>query len=372
MTQFNNSSIKTKQYSFKNRLVIVLTIFIVFTVSVPNLFSQINIDTEKDFQLMFYNVENLFDIYDDSITVDEEFLPKGNHYWSSKRFWTKINQIAKVTAIIGQGEMPDIIGVCEIENRYVLEKLTKNTGLKNYNYGIIHKDSPDFRGIDVGLLYRKSTFYPLSYEAIRINFKNEPNKKTRDLLYVQGKILSKHELLNDTLHIFINHWPSRRGGQMLSETYRLQVAQVLRSKVDSLFNKYPKPNIIIMGDFNDYIDNKSIKETLGAQTDFQTPENSKLYNLSYYLSKQKDVLGTHKIFGHWGILDQIIVSGGLLQEQSVYTRPEMAHIFISDFLLEEDEAQVGKKPKRTYIGMKYNGGFSDHLPVYLNLKFSEK
>ncbi len=173
------------------------------------------------YKIMFYNVENLFDTYDDSLINDEEFLPEGDRFWNNHKYYSKLNNIYKVIVAVGGWQPPAIIGLCEIENRTVLNDLVNNTPLVKFEYQIIHKESPDRRGIDVGLLYRKELFQPISYEAIPINFPNNPESKTRDILYVKG-IAEK----SDTLNIFINHWPSRWGGQLESEDRRLFVASV--------------------------------------------------------------------------------------------------------------------------------------------------
>ncbi|HAF29210.1 MAG TPA: hypothetical protein DCG75_09205 [Bacteroidales bacterium] len=314
---------------------------------------------------MFYNVENLFDTYNDSSINDEEFLPEGDRFWSNHKYYSKLTNIYKVIIAVGGWEPPAIVGLCEIENRKVLNDLVNNTPLVKFEYQIIHKESPDRRGIDVGLLYREELFQPISYEAIPINFPDSPESKTRDILYVKG-IVKK----TDTLNIFINHWPSRWGGQLESEDRRIFVASVLKSKVDSIFNSNPESNIIITGDFNDYPNNKSINEVLNASQDFNQIDSIQLYNLSSYFYKSKNI-GSHKYQGEWGVLDQFIVSGNLLsQEHKFYTTLNDIHIFNADFLLEPDEGYYGYMPKRTFIGYKYNGGFSDHLPTYLILNFN--
>jgi hypothetical protein len=321
---------------------------------------------EVSYKVMFYNAENLFDTYDDSLINDEEFLPEGDRFWNNHKYYSKLTNIYKVIVAVGGWEPPAIIGLCEIENRKVLNDIVNNTPLVKFEYQIIHKESPDRRGIDVGLLYRKELFQPISYEAIPINFPDNPESKTRDILYVKG-IVKK----TDTLNIFINHWPSRWGGQLESEDRRLFVASVLRAKVDSIFKSNPKSNIIITGDFNDYPDNKSINEVLNASQDFNQIENIQLYNLSSYLYKSKNI-GSHKYQGEWGVLDQFIVSGNLLSEEhKFYTTLDDIHIFKADFLLEPDEGYYGYMPKRTFIGYKYNGGFSDHLPTYLILNLNK-
>lgn len=315
---------------------------------------------------MFYNVENLFDTYNDSLTNDEEFLPEGVRYWDNYKYYNKINNIYKVIAAVGEWNLPAVIGLCEIENKKVLNDIVNNTPLVKYEYKIIHKNSPDRRGIDVGLLYRQDLFNPIGKEFIPINFPQNPESKTRDILYVKG-VASE----TDTLHIFVNHWPSRWGGQLESEDRRLLVASVLKSKVDSVFNINTHANIIITGDFNDYPENKSLKDVLDAKLSYDQISEGNLYNLSHNLAKSQNI-GTHKYQGEWGVLDQFIVSGNLLNPNNkIYTQVGDVNIFNADFLLEQDESNFGFMPKRTFIGYKYNGGFSDHLPTYLILNFND-
>ncbi len=315
-----------------------------------------------DMRIMFYNTENLFDTFDDTLKNDESFLPDREHYWTASKYYKKLNNISKVITAVGQWELPEIIGLCEIENRKVLEDLIRKTGLKKFNYRIIHKESPDKRGIDVGMLYRPDKFNPLSYQAVRVTFPFDANKPTRDILYVKGTNIYK-----DTLHIFINHWPSRWGGQAETDRKRKFAASVLRAKVDSLFKADKNPNIIIMGDLNDYPTNNSVTEVLKAKTYFDDIQKESLYNLAWYLQEVKGK-GTHKHSGEWGVLDQIIVSGSLLSsDNKINTTPDNAHIFDASFLLEQDNNYTGQKPFRTYIGFKFHDGYSDHLPVYIDL-----
>ena len=190
----------------------------------------------------------------------------------------------------------------------------------------------------------------------------DSDRKTRDLLYVKGKTPN-----DDTLYVFVNHWPSRWSGQLESEPARIFVAKTVKHKTDSILNSNPDAKIILMGDFNDEPENKSLSEVLQAQLTYDKIVNNKLYNISYYLQKNKG-LGSHKYQGTWGLLDQFVVSGDLLNDhKSLHTSLENVHIFNQDFLLEKDETYVGFKPYRTFVGYKYNGGFSDHLPIYLDL-----
>ncbi len=319
-----------------------------------------------DYRIMFYNAENLFDTYNDSLKRDDEFLPDGAKYWSFRKYRKKLSNIAKVITAIGGWEPPEIVGLCEIENRYVLDGLVRFSPLAKLKYKIIHKESPDKRGIDVALLYLKDKFKPIKYVAIPIVFP-DPSKKTRDILYVKGKTI-----YNDTLHIFVNHWPSRWGGQLESEDRRILVASVLRKNIDSLLKSDINPKIIIMGDLNDYPTNKSLIETLNAKIKYDKIKNEELYNLAYYMQENKG-LGTHKHAGEWGVLDQIIISGSLLNKNmKIHTTIDDAHVFEAKFLLEVDENNVGFRPFRTYIGFRFHDGYSDHLPVYIDLFKSNK
>lgn len=325
---------------------------------------KVNFDQERgDYRIMFYNCENLFDIFDDSLKRDDDFTPEGAKHWNYRKYQKKISNIAKVITAVGGWQPPEIVGVCEIENRYVLESITQFSPLKKHNYQIVHRESPDRRGIDVGLLYLPDRFKPIDYEAVRVNFPPELGKKTRDILYVKGETV-KH----DTLHIFVNHWPSRWGGQMETDAKRMFVASIVRHKADSIFETNPKANIIIMGDLNDFPEDRSLMESLKCKVDFDGEYiDNELYNLAYYLQEEKGKF-SHRYQGEGGILDQIIVSGALFNpKNSIQTTKDNANVFDADFLLEDDEMFVGKKPFRTYIGMRFHDGYSDHLPVYIDL-----
>jgi predicted extracellular nuclease len=318
------------------------------------------IEKRGDFRVMFYNAENFFDTKHDSLKNDYEFLPDGKKFWDNRKLYEKINNLSKVITAVGQWEQPELVGMCEIENQNVLEMLVSNSPIFKTHYKIVHKESPDHRGIDVALLYRKERFTPIKFETFEIKMPFSPSTKTRDLLYVKGLVLGK-----DTLHVFVNHWPSRWGGQLESEAKRVFVAQKLKSITDSIFKLNNKANILIMGDFNDEPENISIKNYLRAGLEEQTPANdTSLYNLTAILHK-KTGQGTHKYQGTWGVLDQMIVSGALLNKQNkIYTSYNNSHIYIAPFLLEPDLKYTGEQVKRTYIGYSYHGGFSDHLPVY--------
>jgi len=315
--------------------------------------------TEKqNFKIMCYNVENFFDCVHDSLSDDKEFLPSGIRGWNTTKYEKKQANIARVITSIGGWDAPALVGLCEIESEKCLYDLTHYSGLKNLRYKYLHYDSPDPRGIDVALLYQPTQFKPLHSEAIKISIPQAPEFKTRDILFVKGQIPS-----GDTLNVFICHFPSRLEGEIESEDKRKFVASVIRSKVDMLFSQYNKPNIVIMGDFNDFPSSSSIIDVLKANPLSESISGDRLYNLMYKMHIEGT--GTNKHLGEWGALDQIIVSGKLLDSSgSLFTTQKDAHIFEVGFLLENDPTYLGKQPFRTYTGMKYHDGYSDHLPVY--------
>ena len=324
---------------------------------------ELKVDTlsRSELQFMFYNVENLFDTADDPHKVDNEFLPDGNKHWTYYRYKHKLNNIYKVIMAVGESNAPALVGLCEIENRDVLDDLTLNTPLLKMDYSIVHHESPDQRGIDVALLYRDKYFKVLYEEAIGIKFEDNNRKKTRDILYVKGLVFKK-----DTLHVFVNHWPSRRGGQKQSDGSRMTVALKLKHKTDSILLANPNAKIIICGDFNDEPEDDSLQEGLMALPLEKKDTLSVLYNLSPM--PHNNISGTLKYRGRWNVFDQFIVSEALLNEDKGVNTTFKDYIVFSDgFLLQPDEKYTGKQPFPTYRGVNYLGGFSDHLPVCLKL-----
>lgn len=311
---------------------------------------------------MFYNVENLFDIKNDSLTNDDEFTPEGERHWTNNRLNRKLINTSKVILNASGWKAPTIIAICEVENRYVLDRLRKETPLNSISYKIIHKESPDFRGIDVAMLYNPEEFYPLAYDYYPLSNKKEEIINSREILYVTG-ILGG----TDTLHIFVNHWPSRYSGIMETRELRNGAASLLREKIDLLFAANRNPKIVVLGDFNDQPNDESMAKYLQAKTVSNTFLNTALYNLSAEWLNAEN--GTLKYQSQWFVFDQVIVSGGILNaKKGIYTKPEWASICTLPFLFEQDEKYGGKKPARTYVGYKYNGGFSDHFPVLLKLQ----
>ena len=309
------------------------------------------------FNVLFWNTENLFDCKHDSLKNDTDFLPTSLKRWNSYKYWQKLKALSKGIIATGQWNPPSLVGLCEVENDSVLFDLTQRTPLRNLGYKYLITNSKDFRGIDVALLYQPEFFRLITHRAISVGLLPVGHRPSRDLLHVTGKVWS-----GDTLDIFVVHLPSRYGGQKHSEPNRIHVAQILKNHVDTLWHTRTNPLVLIMGDFNDYPSNNSIYTTLGAKEPSLPYQAQQLYNL--VARKRKKNWGTYKFKAHWGVLDQFIVSGNLLDSLSnCYTSEETTQIITYPFLLIEDKKFGGYKPFRTYNGMKYQGGYSDHLPV---------
>ena len=317
----------------------------------------------------FYNVENLFHPTNDSLTADDDFTPEGSYHWGYKRYFKKINNIAKVLIAMGKGSPPGIVGVAEIENDRVLHDLCRRSPLQKFSYRFVHHDSPDRRGVDVALLYRDSLVTVLHEEAIPVVFPFEPNTRNRDLLYALVRLSC-----GDSLHIIVNHWTSRFGGYAATIPKRNFYADVARCLVDSLLAHHPHANILLMGDFNDYPTDESMERHLKAHNPLKsaTFADDTLFNLMCHFVAQNNV-GSHKHEDFWGCLDQIIVTGRMINGQGrLQIANGVPHIFNDSFLLVPDEKYGGVKNYRTYSGPRYIGGFADHLPVYVRIVTSTK
>jgi len=313
---------------------------------------------KKAFVAMFYNVENLYDTSNDPKTNDDEFTPVGKVPWTEERLNTKINHIGQVISDISKPAMPDVIGFAEVENQQVLSMLTASAALSKTRYSIVHYDSPDERGIDVALLYNPLTFKIVTSEPLSVTLPG--NDLTRDILYVKGKIAT-----GEILHIFINHWPSRREGSDLSEPKRMAAASVLRTKTDALQKADKNANILIMGDFNDEPSDNSITKGIGAISPGPAISVNAMYSLLYPEFKN----GKGSLFyKDWDLFDQVIVSGNMLsRKKGLHTSAQDAGIYSADYLLFKNK-NGEPRPNRT-MGDKYFGGYSDHLPVYVKLFF---
>lgn len=326
------------------------------------------------FRVMSYNVENLFDCRHDTLKEDREFLPDAIRHWNYARYRKKLDDIARVIIAAGQWEAPALVALCEVENDTVLRDLTARSVLREADYRYLMTRSPDPRGIDVALLYQRHLFKPVAHRNIPVPQPRKNSRPTRDILHVTGQLLNL-----DTLDVFVCHFPSRSEGAKETEPYRLQAARLVRQAADSLLHARRQPQILIMGDFNDYPYNKSVRQVLGARPlpgndDRDTapsaavqPDSHALYHLLAHRAARTKRFGSYKYQGEWGLIDHIIVSGTLLRPDAPCHTLE-GHVFAPDFLLTPDKKYGGRQPFRTYYGMKYQGGYSDHLPVWADFR----
>ena len=310
------------------------------------------------YTIAFYNLENLFDTIDDPDTLDDEYTPKGFRKWTNKRYKTKLFKLAKTISEIGlesTKKVPVLVGVAEVENEMVMEDLIQSGPLQGINYGFVHYDSPDERGIDTALIYHKDYFEVLASEAITLMVYN-PNgvrDTTRDILYVHGK------LNGEEVHVFVNHWPSRRDGETETDYKRIEAAETILRFMKGVESRHEDPNYIIMGDFNDDPTSKSIKTLM---------KSNRLYNpMDKLFSPDR---GSANYKRSWMLFDQIIVSHNFFNYKKGTHSFAHANIFDGHFLTQFKGKYKGS-PFRTYAGRKYLGGYSDHFPVYIQLKFNK-
>lgn len=309
----------------------------------------------------FYNLENLFDTHDDPQIQDEEFTPHGEKNWTPDKYQDKLSRLARVLQSI-QHELKEIplavLGVCEIENQKVLEDLVRHPSLKNKYLKIVHRDSRDFRGIDVALLYRSEYFQVLHVKAYPVHLPPDGDRQriTRDILLVKG--LLKNQLMFFT----VNHWPSRRGGEVLTTPFRNEAARINKHIADSIRLTHPDAGVIVMGDLNDNPDDHSIKKTLSAKPEIEKLIESDFYNPFFENYRKGE--GTGAFDDRWGLFDQIIISENLAKKHPTSQWQYRSNrIFRKSFMLERD-GHYKNYPKRTFSGNVYNYGYSDHFPVY--------
>lgn len=316
------------------------------------LIPAVSVPAQSRFRVMTYNVENLFDARHDTLKNDDEFLPEGERKWDSRKYWDKLQKIAKVIAAVGEEQLPDLVALCEVENDSCLTDLTQRSVLRRAGYRYVMTQSRDARGVDVALLYQPARFRPLLVENIDVHPEEIGQKPTRDILHVTGLLQS-----SDTLDVYVCHMPSRGGGKEETEPFRIHTASLLRTSVDVILKERKLPRLLIMGDFNDYPHDRSLSQVLKAQRPAEgkgNPSPKNLYNLSYDIKP-----GTYRYQGEWNTLDHLIVTGNML--------PARGRVFMSEWLLEKDNTYGGYKPFRTYLGPRYLGGYSDHLPVFVDL-----
>ena len=313
--------------------------------------------------LAFYNVENLFDTVNDTLIFDDDRTPKGKYKWTQKRYQTKIANVSKVLSKIGQdvtSTSPDIIGLCEVEKRAVLDDLIQHPNLNTKDYGVIHIDSPDERGIDVALLYKKSSFLPDSFKSHRLLLFNDEGFRdyTRDQLVVSGL------LDEDQIYFIINHWPSRSGGEARSKPFRKKAAELNKKIIDSIRAIDFNAKIISMGDFNDDPKDASFKKVLKTKGRTKQLDSLSLFNPMEKLFKKG--VGSLAYRDKWNLFDQFFFTSNLINDKKLnYSFWKVG--FYSPSYLKTKNGKYKNYPFRTYVGATYQGGYADHFPVYLYL-----
>ena len=318
------------------------------------------------YAVAFYNLENLFDTINQPNTNDEEFTPSGSYRWGGLKYRNKLNNLAYAISNFATDNSspfklkngPAVIGVSEIENKQVLEDLIHTGELSKRNYGIVHYDSPDFRGIDVGLIYDKDQFTLESSRSARLHTPQFPNLRTRDQLVVSGI------LAGERVHFIVNHWPSRLGGEKQSSPKREAAAALTKHLADSLLAADPDSKGVIMGDLNDDPSNRSCKTILGAQKKQQDVQAGGYFNTMWGMFDKG--IGTLAYNGSWNLFDQIIISGNLLGKDRSTLKYIRSEVFNRDFLKQKEGKYKGY-PLRTHAAGVYLNGYSDHFPTLIYL-----
>lgn len=292
------------------------------------------------------NCENLFDYHDDEGKDDAEYLPEATRHWTKKRYWRKLNNIAQELLSTSDEGIPDLIALCEVENDSVLHDLTHRSLLRNAGYEYLMTSSPDLRGIDVALLYSPFSFAPIRSYPLRVT-PIKGMRPTRDILYVCGETVS-----GDTLHVFVVHLPSRYGGERYSRPFRQAATDRLCQSLDSITSLNPEAQILIAGDFNDGAESPALRQIC----------QHGILNLTKDAKAQNGVRGTYRYKGEWESIDHIL--GSLY----IYNKVDTAFIHSLKFLLEDEKLYGGFRPRRTYNGMRYQPGYSDHLPLVVRFR----
>jgi predicted extracellular nuclease len=302
----------------------------------------------------FYNVENLFDVENDPNTLDDDFTPYGDQHWTEERYEHKLQNLSTVLFALGE-QGPMMIGLVEIENHKVVEDLAKTGNLANTPYKLVHFESEDRRGIDCALLYDPRRMKVLEQEKLVVRLPENRDFATRDILHVKAALAD-----GEIVHVFVNHWSSRREGTTESEVKRVRSATVLKERIAEIRQEEKDPKILIMGDFNDEPKNKSIQQVLNA-----AGKNASLFNLMAEMAYEGEGSIVHQ--REWLMFDQMMVSQNLLTSNGLKIKDNKAYVYKDESIL-FTYSNGGQKPNSTYGGPEYYGGFSDHLPVYLILE----
>lgn len=316
------------------------------------------------YPIAFYNLENLFDTSRDYSIQDEDFTPSGRNHWTEEKYNKKLNNLAQVISQLGCGQNKDgfvLLGVAEVENRKVMEDLILKTKLSAAKYQIVHQDSPDARGIDVGLIYNPKYFKVNTYKVYPFTIPGNNNIRTRDILVVSGF------LDGQPLSILVNHWPSRRGED--SSPLRERAGSICKHISDSIYQESPATAIIIMGDMNDDPKDKSTSIALGAKKEMNQVKEGGLFNTMWKIHDSGK--GTLCYRDQWNLFDQIIISQSLLNAGKSNLKYMKSEIFTRDYMFQQSGKYKGY-PLRTFSGNNFLNGYSDHFPTLIYLEKRKK
>lgn len=320
---------------------------------------------QKPYKVVFYNFENLFDTIRDPEIFDAEFTPEGPKKWNSAKYNKKIGNLERVLFDIAaiDKNYPVVIGVSEIENRTVLQDVISTPKLAPANYRIVHYDSPDARGVDVAFFYRPDVFKLEGSAPIPFTMPELPNFRTRDIVTMWGTIEG------EPFYFMVAHWPSRLGGKEASSPKRERAAEIMRHAADSVLAINPATKVVMMGDFNDDATDRSIVEVLGAKAEIGDLQPGDYYNP--YINILKSGIGTLAYRDQWNLFDNIVISENLATgsqgEITLQRAPKSkfyGNIFRAPYLYQK-EGQFKGYPLRTFVGNNFQGGFSDHFPVFI-------
>lgn len=314
----------------------------------------------------FWNIENLYDTLNDQTKDDDEFTPAGPNAWDGKRYWVKIDRLAGVISEMATDATPDglaILGLCEIENKSVVEDIVKHPKLKKRNYQIVHIEGPDKRGVDPSFIYNPSYFKVTKAVSYPVNFDDSSSRKSRDILVVSGTFDG------EPLTVLVNHWPSRAGGELISKPKRFSAARTARRIADSVIKANPDAKIVIMGDLNDDPVSPSVKELLGTYGDYQKPVEGQFFNPME--KPYKDGTGTLAWQDSWNLFDQTILNKPWLAGDYKTWQYYKVRIYNKPYL-RSDFGNFKGYPFRTYSGKAYTAGYSDHFPVFITIAKENK
>ncbi len=340
------------------QLITTIILSLVFSVSL----SAQKLQKNKNYFISaigFYNVENLYDTINDVWKNDEEFTPSGTNAWTGSRYWTKIDHLAEVISQMATDVTPDglaILGLCEIENKSVVEDLVKNERLKKRNYKVVHIEGPDARGVDPSFIYNPAYFKVTKAVSYKVTLVTDSSHKTRDILVVSGSFAG------EPMSILVNHWPSRRGGEQASRPNRNAAAKVARHITDSIMKADPTTKIAIMGDLNDDPDNECVKKYIRTYSDIKDANDDEFFNPMEKL--HSDGIGTLAWRDSWNLFDQIMLNKPFVPGNYDNWNYYAVRVFNKPFL-KSDFGNFKGYPFRTYSGGSYTAGYSDHFPVYI-------